>query len=205
MQINNLLQMNDWKIEKFLKVILAVQLAMWGVIGLDAIGIQIPILRQFIGFIYLTFVPGILILRILKLHKLGNIETLLYTVGLSIATLMFTGFFMNMLYPFFGISGPISFVPLIVTISVVVLILCVLCYMRDKDFADPGFVDTKMTRKNNTPETVKNIEAGIPLGRLASSRDIADVAYFLCSAENKYITGQNIIVDGGYSIGGFQK
>jgi len=133
--------MNDWEIQKFLRVVLAIQLAMWGVIGLDVVGLRIPIIRPLIGFIYLTFVPGILILRILRLHKLGSIETLLYPVGLSIATLMFTGFFMNMVYPSFGISGPISFVPLIITISVVVLILCTLSYIRDKDFSDPSFID----------------------------------------------------------------
>ena len=141
MQINNPLQMNDWEIKKFLEVILAIQLAMWSVIGLDTIGLQIPIVRQLIGFIYLTFVPGILILRILKLHKLGNIETLLYTVGLSIATLMFTGLFMNTVYPLFGISGPISITPLIITISVVVLVLCILSYIRDKNFSEPSFID----------------------------------------------------------------
>ena len=83
MQLNNPFQVNDWKIEKFLKVVLAVQLALWGAIGLDAVGFQIPIIRQLIGFVYLTFIPGIIILRILKLHKLGNVETVLYTVGLS--------------------------------------------------------------------------------------------------------------------------
>ena len=141
MQINNPFQMNDWGIKKFLKVVLAIQLAMLGVIGLDAIGLQIPILRQLIGFIYLTFIPGITTIRILKLHKLGNIETILYTVGLSFATLMFTGLFMNTIYPFFGISGPISLVPLVITISVVVLALCVLSYLRDKDFSDPSYID----------------------------------------------------------------
>jgi uncharacterized membrane protein len=135
--------MNDWEIKKFLKVVLAIQLAVWGVIGLDAIGLQIPILRQLIGFVYLTFVPGILILRILKLHKLGNIETLLYTVGLSIATLMFTGLFMNTVYPLFGISGPISITPLIITISAVVLVLSILSYVRDKNFSDPAHIDIK--------------------------------------------------------------
>jgi uncharacterized membrane protein len=114
---------------------------MWGVIGLDATGLQIPILRQLIGFIYLTFIPGIIILRILKLHKLGNIETVLYTVGLSIATLMFTGLFMNTIYPFFDISGPISPTPLIITLSAVVLILCILSYVRDKEFSDPNYID----------------------------------------------------------------
>ena len=143
MQINNPFQMNDWEINKFLKVVLAVQLAIWGVIGLDALDLQIPIVRQLIGFVYLTFIPGIIILRNLKLHKLGNIETILYTVGLSIATLMFTGSFMNMIYPLFGISGPISIVPLIITISAIVLVLCVLCYMRDKDFSNPSFIDIK--------------------------------------------------------------
>ena len=141
MQINNPLQMNDWEIRKFLKVVLTVQFALWSVIGLDAIGLQIPILRQLAGFIYLSFVPGILTLRILKLHKLGNIETLLYSVGLSIATLMFTGLFMNSLYPFLGISRPISAMPLIITISAVVLVLCILSYVRDKEFSEPRFID----------------------------------------------------------------
>jgi uncharacterized membrane protein len=143
MQIDNPLQMNDWEIRKFLKAVLAIQLIMWGVIGLDTIDLQIPILRQLIGFVYLTFVPGIIILRILKLHKLGNIETLLYTVGLSLATLMFTGLFMNTVYPYFGISGPISITPLIITISAVVLVLCVLGYVRDKDFSNPTYIDIK--------------------------------------------------------------
>ena len=141
MRITNPLQMNDWKIKNFLKVVIIIQLAMWGAIGLDVMGLRIPILRELIGFIYLVFVPGILILRSLKLHKLGNIETLLYTVGLSIATLMFTGFFMNMVYPFFGISKPISITPLITTISVVVLCLCYASYKRDKNFSDPDFIE----------------------------------------------------------------
>ena len=68
----------------------------------------------------------------------------------------------------------------------------------------PGYVDTKMTRANNTPELIERLRAGIPLGRLASPSDIAAVAMFLCSPKNRYLTGQNVIVDGGYSAGGFQ-
>jgi len=141
MQISNFFQMNDWQIGKFLKMVLAIQLALWILIGMNALGLQIPIIRQLIGFIYLTFVPGIIILRILKLHKLNSIETLLYPVGLSLATLMFTGLFMNTIYPLLGISKPISIVPLIITISIVVSILCALSYVRDKDFSEPSFID----------------------------------------------------------------
>lgn len=128
--------MNDWRFSDFLKVILAIQLAMWSAIVLDAVGFKLPIIRQFIGFVYLIFVPGILILRVLKLHKLGNIETILYATSLSITTLMFSGLCMNIAYPFFGISKPLSNLSFIITISFLVFVLLVLSYARDKDFSN---------------------------------------------------------------------
>lgn len=69
----------------------------------------------------------------------------------------------------------------------------------------PGFVDTKLTRKNNNNEKIKIMQENIPLNRLANPIDIANVAYFLCSDKNTYITGQDITVDGGFMCGGFQK
>ncbi len=123
--------MNNWTIGKLLRVIVAIQFALLGLIGFAFIGHDIPFLRQVIGFIYLAFIPGILILRILKLHKLDYIETLLYSVGLSIAFVMFLGFFMNMLYPLIGISKPISILPLVVTLTVAVTVLCIIAYLRE--------------------------------------------------------------------------
>lgn len=69
----------------------------------------------------------------------------------------------------------------------------------------PGFVDTNLTRKNNDSNKIKFLEEGIPLGNMAKPTDIANVAYFLCSEKNTYITGQDITVDGGFICGGFQK
>ena len=69
----------------------------------------------------------------------------------------------------------------------------------------PGFVDTNLTRKNNDSDKIKFLEEGIPLGNMAKPIDIANVAYFLCSDKNTYITGQDITVDGGFICGGFQK
>lgn len=68
----------------------------------------------------------------------------------------------------------------------------------------PGFVDTPMSRKNNSPEKLRRLAAKIPLKRLAHPEDIASVAYFLCSAQNRYLNGQDITVDGGFMAGGFQ-
>jgi|TARA_B110000908_G_scaffold172388_1_gene239504 3-oxoacyl-[acyl-carrier protein] reductase len=68
----------------------------------------------------------------------------------------------------------------------------------------PGYIGTKMTYQNNSEETIAKLVLGIPLGRLGSAEDIAEVAEFLCSKKNKYINGQDIVVDGGFSIDGFQ-
>ena len=110
-------------------------MATLGAIGLDYIELQIPILRQAICFIYLSFIPGTLILRILKLPKLSAIETIVYSVGLSLSFLMFTGALINFFYPLIGISKPISLISLLVTISAIVLLLCFVCYLRDKDYS----------------------------------------------------------------------
>lgn len=68
----------------------------------------------------------------------------------------------------------------------------------------PGYVDTQMFRGRNTADKINEIISRIPLGRLATPEDIAAAVYFLGSPENKYISGQDIIVDGGFMAGGFQ-
>jgi uncharacterized membrane protein len=143
MQVGNFFRMNDWEIRKFLSIVLAVQLALWGLICIEAVGFKVSILRQLVGFIYLTFIPGLLILRVLRLHRLGSVEALLYAVGLSVATLMFIGLFMNTVYPLIGISTSISLEPLIISISVFVSALCVLSYLRDRSFAEPSHINLK--------------------------------------------------------------
>lgn len=62
----------------------------------------------------------------------------------------------------------------------------------------PGYVDTDLTRKNNLPQEISEISAAIPLRRLAQGDELARVAAFLVSEENTYLTGQNIVVDGGF-------
>jgi Dehydrogenases with different specificities (related to short-chain alcohol dehydrogenases) len=46
---------------------------------------------------------------------------------------------------------------------------------------------------------MKKLEKTIPQGRLANPDEIANVVLFLCSSQNTYITGQNIVVDGGFT------
>ncbi|MCX6103379.1 MAG: SDR family oxidoreductase [Proteobacteria bacterium] len=63
----------------------------------------------------------------------------------------------------------------------------------------PGYIDTDLTRQNNTPEEIKQITATIPLGRMADTKEIAEFVGFLCSEQNSYITGQTLIIDGGFT------
>jgi len=60
----------------------------------------------------------------------------------------------------------------------------------------PGYVDTALTRQNNSPEAIAAIMATVPLRRLAQAAELAKVAGFLVSDENTYLTGQTIVVDG---------
>lgn len=64
----------------------------------------------------------------------------------------------------------------------------------------PGFTLTELTRANNTIAELENISSKIPLKRMAQPSEIANIVLFLASDLNTYITGQNIIIDGGYTI-----
>jgi NAD(P)-dependent dehydrogenase (short-subunit alcohol dehydrogenase family) len=62
----------------------------------------------------------------------------------------------------------------------------------------PGFTDTPMqTVRTSDPAWVEAAIADIPLGRLATARDIVNAALFLASDEAAYVTGAELVVDGG--------
>lgn len=63
----------------------------------------------------------------------------------------------------------------------------------------PGFVNTELTKQNNTPDQIAEIESKLPLGRMAEPEEIAKFVFFLASDENTFITGQTILIDGGYT------
>ena len=119
-----------------------------------AIFLNIPFLRQFLVFFFLILLPGLLILQIFKLDKLNTIETILYSVGLSIAFLMFIGLFMNTLYPPLGFSKPISTLPLMITISIILLILSVIGYLRNTDFSSSVSINIKNIKELFSPSVL---------------------------------------------------
>jgi NAD(P)-dependent dehydrogenase (short-subunit alcohol dehydrogenase family) len=65
----------------------------------------------------------------------------------------------------------------------------------------PGIVDTPLQAPYLTPAIRKEFETGIPLGRIAKPREIATVALFLASDESSFMTGAELVVDGGFTAG----
>lgn len=62
----------------------------------------------------------------------------------------------------------------------------------------PGFVNTELTKASLSLEEREQLSCQVPLGRFAEPEEIAQTVLFLSSNLNTYITGQNLVVDGGY-------
>ena len=77
-------------------------------------------------------------------------------------------------------------------------------FARDKircNIIHPGIVDTPLQAPYLTEAIRKEFETGIPLGRIAQPREIAYVALFLASEESSFMTGAELVVDGGFTAG----
>lgn len=98
--------------------------------------LNIPLLRQVLAFLCFTIIPGLLILHILKLNKIEFLKKIVLSIGLSIAFLMFIGFFINQLYLIFGFSEPLSTFSLVISFTFILVILAFIAYKRNKNDFD---------------------------------------------------------------------
>ncbi len=111
------------------KIALSIQLAVFGLIGLDYIGIKIPILRETVIFIYLAILPGTLILKILKV-TITTVKNMILSIGISLSILILLSIFENQLFLFLRIKRPFSEGPLTIFIGVFILLLIGICKQR---------------------------------------------------------------------------
>lgn len=63
----------------------------------------------------------------------------------------------------------------------------------------PGFTMTELTKNTNTKEQLVELAGKVAARRLADPQEQANVVAFLCSERCSYMTGQNLVVDGGYT------
>ena len=122
--------------------------------------LDIPVFRQVLGFVFLTFVPGLLILYILKLNKLGLTEKFVLSVGLSLFFSMFSGLLINWSYFELGYATPLSTNSLVISFSVILFILCIIAYKTNKEAFSFRFSEFKL---NTTEKAFLLVPSIFPL------------------------------------------
>jgi uncharacterized membrane protein len=94
---------------------------------------DVPIARQFFGFIFLTFIPGYILIKLLKLKNLDILEMVLYSVGLSIAFIMFFGLVINEIGPFFGVSQPLLLLISLPILIALIIFMSFFVYLKNDE------------------------------------------------------------------------
>jgi uncharacterized membrane protein len=89
--------------------------------------LDLPFFRQVFGFVLLTLLPGFLLIQIIRLTK-NPLEKVLFLIGLSVSFLMFVPLLMDFAYPQLGIADPISLLPLLTTLSLILASLSFIAY-----------------------------------------------------------------------------
>ena len=133
------IKLSDVSLQNLLAMVLSLQIALWALVGLNVLGISIPIVQPLIGFIYLTFVPGILVLTALRMRDLDVVEIALYAVGLSVAIVLSIGLVTNIVFNAFTTIKPFSLLAVTSSLSFVVLVLCAVAYFRNRTDPKPLF------------------------------------------------------------------
>jgi uncharacterized membrane protein len=125
--------------------------------------IDMPVFRQVTGFLFLTSVPGLLILYILKLNNLGLTEKFVLSVGLSISFSMFAGLLINSVCPLFDYNRPLSTNCLLISFNIIILILAIVACFRNRNtlvFPDSRL---KILRLSTEEKTFLLLPAFFPL------------------------------------------
>jgi len=94
---------------------------------------NIPVVRQVIGFIYFTFIPGFIFLKLLMPEELDRINIMLFSIGYSITFLMFSGFLINEFALLFKISNPLSRNTLLFSFNIQIFIASFLLFLKNRD------------------------------------------------------------------------
>jgi uncharacterized membrane protein len=92
--------------------------------------LDIQMARQILGFCFLSFVPGYLLLRLLKLSGKNFVDTLIFSVGLSISYVMFAGLLLNTFFVTLNLSNWLS-TPLLASMFGSTFVFIAFCHFTE--------------------------------------------------------------------------
>jgi len=111
--------------QHFLAMVVILQVIMY-----ISLFLNFPLVRQVVGIVYLTFVPGLIFIKLLKLDDLGTLEVIVFGVGFSVAFLMLSGLIINQFGYVVGLSFPLSTLPLSLFINTLILFGAAVTHLR---------------------------------------------------------------------------
>jgi len=125
---------NDWELTRLLKVAFTLLVSLIILAALADGKAGIPLLTQVAGFAVISFIPGLLLLRAMRVHHTSWIECIGYSVGLSLALVMFTLAAADIILPLTGILQPLTLWPVTITLSVMILLLMAAAFISDRNY-----------------------------------------------------------------------
>ncbi len=106
-------------------------------------------IRAILALIFLITIPGLLIMLMLKIRKVGFWEYLVYVVGLSISFIMFGGLTVNWILPWLNITDkPLSLFPILICFNIFLISFWIVAYIRNKDLKPLNITYPKLDLTN---------------------------------------------------------
>lgn len=96
--------------------------------------LDIPLLRPLLGFVFVTFTPGTLLLEIGRENRLQLSERVVFAMGLSVVFILAFGLFVNQVYPLLGVAMPLSAQVLQPSFLGVVVVMGGLAFLRNRSW-----------------------------------------------------------------------
>ena len=94
---------------------------------------NIPAVREISGFVFLTLLPGTLLVQLFRLREFGFLGKFVLSWGLSVAFILLCTLLLNSILPQIGYSTPLSSFTLLISYDLVLVLLCVFYYRTSND------------------------------------------------------------------------
>lgn len=122
---------SDWQLRTSLWAAGAITTLQLALVILGSFGLYIPVLNQLTGFVFVAFVPGLLLLRILRVNRINPLEAIAYIVGLSLFCSMACGALINFVLPPLGLDRPLTPLPVALSLSALIAMLMTGAWLRE--------------------------------------------------------------------------
>jgi uncharacterized membrane protein len=123
--------------QHFLGIVVFLQVIMY-----ISLFLNFPLARQVIGVVYLTVIPGLIFIKLLKLDELGTLEFILFSVGFSVAFLMLSGLVISQFGYIVGLNFPLSTLPLSLFINTLIIVGAAVAHLRQGSIKQPEGVQS---------------------------------------------------------------